>query len=159
MDGSMGVSKSTAIEHKSGEEQAAEKFGTGETQEYLRGWGPIGGKNSSRPSRAKENRIAAPKGGKMTPNSFLGSRQARIRLAETWLHGLKGGGEAGVREKDHPFCFDPRVSNLQGKVLLWDSAKKPGRSCFGWVRHHVPGILKEFRTPASAFPLGLTLES
>ncbi|KAG0717108.1 hypothetical protein GWK47_055116 [Chionoecetes opilio] len=84
---SMAVSKSTVHEHElRGESKPPRRSWNCGTRRYLRGWSCMETENSSRPSLAIR-RTASPSSstGKMTPSSFLGSRQARIRLAETWL--------------------------------------------------------------------------
>ncbi|KAG0717634.1 hypothetical protein GWK47_054035 [Chionoecetes opilio] len=79
-------SKVSSIEHELRGEKPPRRLWNCGTRRYLRGWSCIGTENSSRPSLAIR-RTASPSSsqGKMMPSSFLESRQARIRLAETWL--------------------------------------------------------------------------
>ncbi|KAG0717025.1 hypothetical protein GWK47_008290 [Chionoecetes opilio] len=78
-------------------------------QEIPERLGPHGTENHPVLSGHTEDRhIASSSQGKMTPSSFLGSRQARIRLAQTWLQWfLQGGATSGASgTRIIAFCFD-----------------------------------------------------
>ncbi|KAG0729047.1 hypothetical protein GWK47_003588 [Chionoecetes opilio] len=99
----------------------------------------------------------------MTLSSFLGSRQARIRLAETWLGVvLKEVDENGRQGQDHRLFSNPRLRTLAWcKVLAFGLSKNSDEACFVGLPPSCPrGETSRMSSkPASALPLVLTLES
>ncbi|KAG0726234.1 hypothetical protein GWK47_037027 [Chionoecetes opilio] len=112
--GSMAISKGTVHRARiAGREQAAEKIVELRNQEIperlVLHWD---GKLLPSLSGDTEDRIAVLLTGEDAPSSFLGSRQARIRLANVAAVVLKEVDEAGVGTRSSPSVSTPRLRTL-----------------------------------------------